>query len=322
MKLSDCLFTDLYVSTGHKVPVIRGLEYRDDNDKWILVSGVEPPPRVLFDDIKNLFRLVLLKSKELSSDEVSVSYDGVNYRCARIVAPEGITIRKTDEQQDWCLRRIRSDVLPFQDLMIDPKVKRILNSYADRRGLVLICGSFGSGKTTTAASLFDHWVSMKNEVGVTLEDPPEVSLSRQGNKGTIYQIDLTEKSPEDGIKKLRRWAPRYVMLGEIRTAEAAQELLQISQSGPLVLTTIHASDPVSAITALMRFASARMSENDARDLIARTLLGIVYQTFEKKRLRARFLSVGEKEDNSIRTKIRLGDFQRIDEAMEYQEQNR
>lgn len=323
MKLSECLFSDIYVSTSPtNPPVVRGLEYRDSEGEWRMLSGVVGAPRELWADIGALFKKVLAESKEKRNDEIAVAYDGVSYRCANIVAPEGVTLRRQAEVEDWCIRRIHSQIVPFPELPMDAKIKRILNNYQDKRGLVLVCGSFGSGKTTTASSLFDHWVTKTCEVGVTLEDPPEVNLARVSENGTIYQIDLTEKSPEEAIKKLRRWAPRYVFLGEVRTAEAAQELLQISQSGPLVMATVHAADPVSAITALMRFASARMSENDARDLIARTVQGIIYLSYEKRRFKSRFLSVGEKEDVGIRTKIRLGDFQRIDEAMDLQEQNR
>lgn len=323
MKLSECVFSDIYVSTSPtSPPVVRSLEYRDENGEWRIFSGVVPAPKNVWPDVRELFERVLAEAKEKRNDELAVKYDGVIYRCANIVAPEGVTPRRAAEVQNWCIRRIRSEVLPFADLSLEPKIKRILNNYQDKRGLVIVCGSFGSGKTTTASSLFDHWVTKTCEVGVTLEDPPEVSLARVSDTGTIYQVDLTEKSPEEAIKKLRRWAPRYVFLGEVRTAEAAQELLQISQSGPLVMATVHASDPVSAITALMRFASARMSENDARDLIARTVQGIVYLSYEKRKFKSRFLSIGEKEDVGIRTKIRRGDFQRIDEAMEWQEQNR
>lgn len=323
MKLSECLFSDIYVSTSAtNPPVVRSLEHRDEEGQWRRFSGVVVAPKALWPDIGVLFKKVLTESKEKRNDEIAVYYDGVTYRCANIVAPEGLGLRRQATVENWCIRRIRSDVIPFAELPMDPKIKRILNNYQDKRGLVIVCGSFGSGKTTTASSLFDHWVTKTCEVGVTLEDPPEVNLARVSENGTIYQIDLTEKSPEEAIKKLRRWAPRYVFLGEVRTAEAAQELLQISQSGPLVMATVHASEPVSAITALMRFASARMSENDARDLIARTVQGVVYLSYEKRRFKSRFLSVGEKEDVGIRTKIRLGDFQRIDEAMDLQEQNR
>lgn len=324
MKLSEGQFSDIYLSTSAETPpVVRGLEYTDPKTgEWVAPYGVVPIPEIFYEDCGALMHKVLVTAREKRNDEVQVFHDGVMYRCAKIVAPEGIAIRKPDAVDKWCLRRISSKVIPFQDLALDSKVKRILYNYYNKRGLVLICGSFGSGKTTAASSLFNHWVSFTHEVGVTLEDPPEVRLEKAGAEGNIFQIDMTEKSPEEAIKKLRRWAPRYVFLGEIRTAEAAQELLQISQSGPLVAATLHASDPVSAITALMRFASARMSENDARDLIARTVQGILYLSREKKHFHSRFLSVGEPSDNLIRTQIRMGEFQRIDEAMEHQEKNR
>lgn len=324
MKLKECVFSDIYMSTRDpRNPVIRGLSYREEGGALSQNFGVGSPPEPLLVDIRGLLASTVREHKVNRQDEFVIVYDSVRYRCAKITPPLGFSGRQpTDMHQDWCLRRVSQEVRPFEDLSFNAYLRRQMNAFAHRRGLVLVCGSFGSGKTTTASSLFVHWVNNHKEVGVSMEDPPEVNLSRMGSDGTIFQLDLTETSTEEAIKKLRRWNARYVFLGEIRTSEAAQELLQISQSGPLVVSTIHASTPVSAITALVRFAASRMSENDSRDLIARTLQGVIYQSFENGRFTTQYLSVGEKEDFGIRTKIRLGDFQRIDEALEHQEKNR
>lgn len=323
MRLAECLFSDIYVTTEmNKMPVIRDLEYTKEDGERELIKNVVTPPKDLFRDIAVLFKMIMAQNKDSRNDEMMVSYDEVNYRCSRIIAPTGMGPRKDEHIHTWCIRRITKDPMPFYNIGFEPKVARMLTDLSYERGLLMVCGSFGSGKTTSASSLFKHWVTSTNEVGITLEDPPEFDLAMQTPEGTIFQIDLTDRSMEDAIKKLRRWAPRYVFLGEIRNAESAQELLQISQSGPMTMATIHASNPVSAITSLVRFASARMSENDARDLIARTLKGVIYQTLDNKVFKSRYLSVGKDEDFGIRTKIILGDFQRIDEALEAQEKNR
>lgn len=323
MRISRCKFSDIYLSTQDiDTAIVRDIAVQRENGFWEKFPGPTVVTEDFMDDVKRLFASVLKMHKDTNQDEFMLIYDDVRYRCAKITAPENFNGVKKKEHQNWVLRKINDAVLPFSELSLTPFIRRQMNIYAHRRGLVLVCGSFGSGKTTTASSLFDHWVTSQKEIGVTLEDPPEVDLAKMGNNGTIFQIDMTENSPEEAIKKLRRWNARYVFLGEIRTAEAAQELLQISQSGPLVISTIHASAPVSAVTALVRFASARMSENDSRDLIARTLQGVIYQNFEAGRYQSRYLSVGEKEDFNVRTKIRLGDFYRIDEVLEQQEKNR
>lgn len=323
MQISQCKFTDIYLSTRDiQTAMVRDLSVKSGEGHWLPKPGPSVIPEDLMDDVKKLFARVIKYHTTSRLDEFMLIYDNARYRCAKITAPEAFGAQKTDQTQNWCLRKINEGVMPFETLGLSAFIRRQMNTYAHRRGLVLVCGSFGSGKTTTASSLFDHWVTTQKEIGVTLEDPPEVSLEKMGPNGTIFQIDLTENSPEEAIRKLRRWNARYVFLGEIRTAEAAQELLQISQSGPLVISTIHASAPVSAITALVRFASARMSENDSRDLIARTLQGVIYQSLEGGKFHTRYLSVGEKDDFSVRTKIRLGDFHRIDEVLEQQEKNR
>lgn len=323
MKLSQCDLSDIYISdNGDNFPVIRNLQYPGPDGEMLNRVGVQDAPEFLLPDLRKLFRILMRSLEVKAVDEMVCEYDNVRYRCARIIAPEGMMLRKKSDPQIWCLRKVATGVREFSTIPFSPFIRSTLDIMGRQRGLLLVCGSFGSGKTTTASSLFNTWVTKNKEVGVTLEDPPEVMMEKMGNDGTIFQIDLTENSTEEAIKKLRRWAPRYVFLGEIRTAEAAQELLQISQSGVMAMATLHASDPVSAITALVRFSAARMSENDARDLIARTLKGVVYQTLDEGIFKGRYLSVGEREDFGVRTKIRLGDFQRIDETLEHQEKNR
>jgi hypothetical protein len=114
-------------------------------------------------------------------------------------------------------------------------------------GLLLVAGSFSSGKSTTSAACLKEWVDTHGGVAVTIEDPPEKQLQGYYNGGQIYQIDVRNNAFAEAIRASRRWAFRYLFLGEVRDQISAEELLQIAIGGPMVLTTIHAAGAVEPV---------------------------------------------------------------------------
>ena len=91
----------------------------------------------------------------------------------------------------------------------------------------------------------------------------------------IRQIDVTGRSVKEAMKLARRWSPRYIYVGEIRTPEIAEELLHMADAGPMVVTTIHATDAVSAVQSLYTYACQAMDEVMARGMIESTLKQVV-----------------------------------------------
>jgi twitching motility protein PilT len=221
------------------------------------------------------------------------------------------------DEQTWRLRRTGGSAPFLEDLRMPPFLLKEIKESVNKRGLVLISGSFGSGKTTTSAGCLQTWVRSSNEVGITIEDPPEFPLSVPEGQGKIYQIDITDRDPAVAIKHMRRHAPRYVFLGEIRTPEAARELLHMSASGPLVLCTIHASDPIQALTSLILFASSAMEPDMARQLTARCVSLIVHQELVNGTMQAQMLTIAD-DDFGIQSKIRSGRYDLINEDFDNQ----
>lgn len=322
LRLSQCLFKDMYVSTDPMVaPLMRSLRLPGQD---LSPQALSRPPKEMFRDVTRLIDVLRETYERLSASEFTIVYDEVHYRCARISPPRrggGTVLAAGTDQAEWCLRRLASRPIPFADLGMPPSIAPIISGYAGLRGLLLVSGPFGSGKTMSAGSILDHWVESSGEVAVTLEDPPEIPLARKSDKkGTIYQMSVTGGSMPEAIRRMRRWAPRYVYLGEIRTGEEAAELLHVAISGPLVICTIHADNSVSAIRSVIRFAQTAMGESDARDILAASLLGVTFQEMDRtSRPRTQLLDVSGTEGQVIRTRIRLGDFHSVREDQERQD---
>lgn len=328
-RLSSYNFSDLYISIGNDtMPIIKGLRHRSEGFRPKR-SGVHSIPVALVRDTATLSRKISDYSEANEGlREFTIAHDDVMYRCSLIAPPEGrfsiVDPEKPDfAVQNWCVRHLSDRVPSLSNLGCPGDITRNVMSLRKDRGLMLISGSFASGKTTTASAVIDTWVEAECEVGITLEDPPEMPLARiTEDRGAIYQVDLTEKPFHVAIKHARRWSPRYVFLGEIRTPETAAELLHMAISGPLVICTIHSSDPVQAIMSLCRFASQAMDEQTAREMVASSTRMILHQDMANGHVKMQMAQLSGRENYGIRNKIALGQFQKMYEDIERQRINR
>lgn len=321
-RLSETRFTDLYITgSTAQAPLFRNL-------KWAGMSqppgGMSVPPATMIVDIRMLFAAIMKQYKDTRQSDFHLTYDGVGYRCSMISIP-GVNMTQSAERQDidWCVRQINSVLIPFAKLGMDENISMEMSMMGSMRGVIMISGAYGSGKTVTASSTLDHWVSQHNEVAITIEDPPEVNLARMDpHRGTIMQLDVTGKSYADAVRASRRWAPRYIFLGEIRGPESAAELLHIGISGPLVICTIHADSPINAIRSIAQFAQDKIGDNNAREMISASLLGAYHQEFVRGGIISKFLNLTGPGAAPSKTRIRVGDYTSLVEDLSYQTINR
>jgi Tfp pilus assembly pilus retraction ATPase PilT len=306
--LSEVPFDDLYVPAQDGVPfLIRNLDPGSPG------GPVRPLPDPFRADATGL-RSALLQAWERRGrpDEFSLSHNHGVYRAALIRTEEAGP--EPGPGWTWCLRRLSTAPFDLDQMGIPKSVTDQIRSLSKERGLILVSGAFGSGKTTTASSCLRAWVRETGEVGVTLEDPPEVPLGHVSAEGAIYQVEIPEHDFPAGVRAARRWGPRYVLMGDVQSPEAAKELLRISLSGPMVVSTIHASDPVRAIINLVSFASDVMSEELARDMVAEAIQAVLHQERRSGRLMVRLATVSGRDDFARRNLIRRGRFELLNEA--------
>jgi general secretion pathway protein E len=161
------------------------------------------------------------------------------------------------------LRQIPSKLLTFEQIGLPPSVRELLYK---PRGLVLVTGPTGSGKTTTLYSTLK--VLATPDINVcTVEDPIEM-VSPEFNQMQVQPaIDLDFAA---GVRTLMRQDPDIIMVGEIRDLETAQMAVQASLTGHLVLSTLHTNDAPTAVTRLLDLGVPHY-------LIQSTLTGVVAQ---------------------------------------------
>lgn len=319
--LSSYGFIDLYL---HESPVrpcmVRGL--RPVGASFMQTDkNMAPVPQVLGQDVR-LFHVRICKEWEALGRRRSFpfKYRGEIYRCTLLAPPGDGAPGKARPQMDWVVRHVQSRPPRFEDLNSPSWLRQAMGDLTHQRGLVLVGGSFASGKTTLASCAFNYWVSEAQDVGIALEDPPEIPLEKvTHDEGIIYQFDLTDLSVKEAIKNARRMSPRYLFLGEIRGGDVALELLSMAISGPLVVCTIHASDLVNAISSLFRFASDAMSEEAARDMIASCLKHVFHQEINKQVVRTKMARIEGEDASLIKATIRDGQFRALNELFARQE---
>lgn len=204
----------------------------------------------------------------------SIRYEGVLYRVERTATIYGV---------HYCARKMPTEVPSIKALNYPQELVSHLLNLRRSSGLILCCGPTGSGKTTLISSLLKEFISREGGFAYTIEDPVEQPLDGEytlasGGLGVCKQTMPIGGNWGGGLQSALRSKPRYILLGEIRSPEAASELLRASISGHLVFSTIHANNISDAINSLVKYASsADMSEELAFDLTSRALLAVIHQ---------------------------------------------
>jgi twitching motility protein PilT len=171
------------------------------------------------------------------------------------------------------LRRLRFGGPTFEELRL-PEVVRSLAQ--EHRGLILVTGPTGSGKTTTLASMIGHINETKPVHIVTIEDPIEV-LHRDA-MGSINQREIGNDT-KDFLSALRaalRQDPDVILIGEMRDAETVRAAIQAAETGHLVLSTLHTVDATETVNRVIDFFPP-YQQKQVRLALAGTLRGIICQ---------------------------------------------
>ena len=196
------------------------------------------------------------------------------------VAHFRVHIMRTNNNFGIVARIIPQKIPGFDELKLPPVIREICNY---RNGLILMAGATGSGKSTTLAAILDHIIEHLPVHVVTLEDPIEYRYSTT-RKGTVCQreMGLDVMTYAQGLNDAMREAPDIIVAGEIRDRETIQLALQSSETGHLVMATVHAT---TAIGTMQRVMSAfNLNEQDAiRERLSENLRAIVVQKLLPKK---------------------------------------
>jgi twitching motility protein PilU len=146
------------------------------------------------------------------------------------------------------IRYLRSQIPTFEDLKLPPV---LLNLVMEKRGLVLVCGATGSGKSTTLASLIEHRNLNRTGHIVTIEDPIEYVFSHKKSLVCQREIGNDTLSYANALVNALREAPDLIMIGEIRDRDTMQSALLQTLTGHLCLATLHANNSYHAMSRII-----------------------------------------------------------------------
>lgn len=150
----------------------------------------------------------------------------------------------------FVVRRIVLEIKTLEDLQLPPLMGELANR---ERGLILVVGSTGCGKSTTLAAMLDHRNREKSGHILTLEDP--VEFLHNHNKSIVNQREVGQdtKSFHHALRSALREAPSMLMLGEIRDETTMSAALNFAETGHLVLSTLHANNASQTMERILSF---------------------------------------------------------------------
>ena len=170
-------------------------------------------------------------------------------------------------------RVIPRDVPDFEQLSLPAGVGRLAEEH---RGLVLVTGATGSGKTTTLAAMIDHINRSRRQHIVTIEDPIEIIHTDHQCIVNQREVGLDTASFAQALRRGLRQDPDVILIGELRDAETAETALQAAESGHLVLSTMHTVDASETIGRMVEFFPA-IKQPQIRSIMAGVLRGVISQ---------------------------------------------
>ena len=252
--------SDLHISVGQPAVIrhhgrLRRLETKvlDPDDTTALMKSIAP------DRCQQ-------ELQERGGADFAIEYkDGVRFRVA---------IFKQRGSIGMVLRRIPSQFLTFEQIGMPEAIKRLITR---PRGLLLVTGPTGSGKTTSLASMMNWLNDNYDRHMVTLEDPIEYYHSHK--KCTVNQREIGVDCPsfKEGIRRALRMDPDIILVGEMRDLETIHAAIEAAETGHVVFATLHTSSASSTVNRIID-VFPKEQQDQIRTQLSTALLGILAQT--------------------------------------------
>jgi twitching motility protein PilT len=173
----------------------------------------------------------------------------------------------------FAFRVIPKTVPTFEQLNLPVGVQKLAHEH---RGLILVTGATGSGKTTTLAAMIDYMNRNRKQHIITIEDPIEILHPDHNCIVNQREVGLDTESFGQALRRALRQDPDTILIGELRDAETAQTALQAAESGHLVLSTLHTIDAAETVGRMIEFFPPEKQEV-IRAIMAGVLRGVISQ---------------------------------------------
>src|SRR4051794_4014327 len=171
------------------------------------------------------------------------------------------------------LRAIPVNIKSVDELLLPPVITKLAE---EERGIILLTGTTGSGKSTTLAAMLDHMNRTMHKHIVTIEDPIEFLHPDRNSIVNQREVGMDTGSFKRALRRVLRQDPDVILVGEMRDEETVHTALSAAETGHLVLSTLHTVDASESINRIIDFFPPHQ-QSQARAMIAGTLKGIVSQ---------------------------------------------
>jgi len=184
-----------------------------------------------------------------------------------------VNVFKQQLQIGMVIRTITSEIPTFQKLKLPESLKHVI---MEKRGLVLVVGGTGSGKSTSLAAMIDH--RNENSAGhiITVEDPVEYVHKHKKSMITHREVGVDCHSWQHALKNTLRQAPDVILIGEIRDTETMEHAIAFAETGHLCLGTLHANNANQALDRIINFFPEERRNQLLMDLSS-NMKGIISQ---------------------------------------------
>jgi len=171
------------------------------------------------------------------------------------------------------MRAIPERIKSIEELNLPPVIRTLAE---EERGIILLTGTTGSGKSTTLAAIIDHINSTMTKHVVTIEDPIEFLHTDKRSVINQREVGQDTASFRRALRRVLRQDPDVILVGEMRDEETVQTALSAAETGHLVLSTVHTIDATETINRILDFFPPHQ-ETQARAMVAGTMKGIISQ---------------------------------------------
>src|SRR5262245_59028296 len=203
--------------------------------------------------------------QEVGGSDFAIEYtDGVRFRVA---------IFKQKGNVGMVLRRIPNQFLTFEQIGMPEAIKRLITR---PRGLILVTGPTGSGKTTSLASMINFLNDSYDKHIITLEDP--IEYFHKHKKCTVNQREINVDCPsfKEGIKRALRMDPDIILVGEMRDLETIHAAIEAAETGHIVFATLHTNGAASTINRIID-VFPKEQQDQIRTQLSTALIGVLSQ---------------------------------------------